>query len=272
MASEEPRSRQDAVDTGCNRASSAAPECSSYSPKMEEGMGKIENFSAVKDIFGISFRKSPNIPAMPSIEIADQMATISQATLSDSATVPHFDELIQSVHREPEVKSETGSSQKTVLSDIPVHTLSPENWLNSGPLQKGTTSSAETLPTASDAIRTSADPINPETTRKISLGHVRDVARSIDPEKLEAGVSVGLAVLAELQSPLMDAKQHGLLAIIENIKKKGEPARTIVAVAGATGAGKSSLINALLNEEKLLPTNGMRGENFQPAQSLSRRE
>lgn len=34
--------------------------------------------------------------------------------------------------------------------------------------------------------------------------------------------------------------------------------RTIAGVVGNTGAGKSSVINAVLDEERLLPTNGMR--------------
>ncbi|KAK2011638.1 tat pathway signal sequence [Colletotrichum eremochloae] len=45
---------------------------------------------------------------------------------------------------------------------------------------------------------------------------------------------------------------------IERIISLGEPTRTSIGVVGATGAGKSSLVNALLVEEKLLLTSCLR--------------
>lgn len=59
----------------------------------------------------------------------------------------------------------------------------------------------------------------------------------------------------------IDANSQHFLDTIENLKDKSKAAKTIVSVAGATGAGKSSLVNAVLCEEKLLPTNGTRGED-----------
>lgn len=82
------------------------------------------------------------------------------------------------------------------------------------------------------------------------------------PERLEAGVQAGLKVLSELEVPLKvlgdneDAKvwlQH-----IERVRKEAVRIRTIVGVVGNTGAGKSSVINAMLDEERLVPTNCMR--------------
>ncbi|KAK0674230.1 hypothetical protein QBC41DRAFT_264526 [Cercophora samala] len=45
---------------------------------------------------------------------------------------------------------------------------------------------------------------------------------------------------------------------INRLQQKASPQRVVVGVLGSTGAGKSSLINALLDEEDILPTNCMR--------------
>ena len=45
---------------------------------------------------------------------------------------------------------------------------------------------------------------------------------------------------------------------VENLRKQAVPTRTIIGVVGNTGAGKSSVINAMLDEERLVPTNCMR--------------
>lgn len=98
---------------------------------------------------------------------------------------------------------------------------------------------------------------------EITLKGLRDVAGSMNLAKLEAGVSAARDLLDQLHTPLQDFKQHeeihDWLSLINNLKVKSQKAgRTVIAVAGGTGAGKSSLINAVLGEEKLLPTNGMR--------------
>lgn len=45
---------------------------------------------------------------------------------------------------------------------------------------------------------------------------------------------------------------------IADLKEKSRYKRTVVGVVGVTGAGKSSVLNALLGEEIVVPTNGMR--------------
>ncbi|KAJ4391639.1 hypothetical protein N0V93_005258 [Gnomoniopsis smithogilvyi] len=99
--------------------------------------------------------------------------------------------------------------------------------------------------------------------REITFKGLRGVADSMDLNKLECGVAAAQQVLDQLRTPLQDFKQHqelhDWLGLIDNLKVKAEKAgRTVIAVAGGTGAGKSSLINAVLDEDKLLPTNGMR--------------
>lgn len=52
---------------------------------------------------------------------------------------------------------------------------------------------------------------------------------------------------------------HGRLMADETLKaQKYHQSKTIIAVVGNTGAGKPSLLNAFLDEERLLPSSGMR--------------
>jgi len=82
------------------------------------------------------------------------------------------------------------------------------------------------------------------------------------PERLEAAVVKGVTLLSEIQDRLStlqrdpDAQQW--LQQIEMARDLAESSRAVIGVVGNTGAGKSSVINALLDEERLVPTNCMR--------------
>lgn len=95
----------------------------------------------------------------------------------------------------------------------------------------------------------------------ITLNSVKHAADAADLLKLEAYIEMAGQVLGAMRQPMADSKQRDeqdWLRRIDALETKSRRLRTVVAVAGATGAGKSSLINALLDEEKLLPTSGFR--------------
>lgn len=82
------------------------------------------------------------------------------------------------------------------------------------------------------------------------------------PERLEAAVAKGITILKEVEEPLVPARRDGQsqqwLEQIKLGRDLAKTSRTVIGVVGNTGAGKSSVINALLEEERLVPTNCMR--------------
>lgn len=82
------------------------------------------------------------------------------------------------------------------------------------------------------------------------------------PERLEAAVVKGVTVLSEIEGLLLTLQQdpdaQQWLQQIEMARDLDKSSRAVIGVVGNTGAGKSSVINALLDEERLVPTNCMR--------------
>ncbi|TAQ85772.1 hypothetical protein B7494_g5916 [Chlorociboria aeruginascens] len=94
-------------------------------------------------------------------------------------------------------------------------------------------------------------------------GRLQKVITEGSPEVLEAEVKRSVRFLNELK-PLFEGSaaenehtQHWLTQIGTMADQTVE-SPTIIGVVGNTGAGKSSIINAILDEERLVPTNCMR--------------
>lgn len=100
----------------------------------------------------------------------------------------------------------------------------------------------------------------PNSARNVQL---QQFFEETDIKTLERGIKKGLSLLNELTEALTSGgtafeDTGAWVKQIEDIKKQAQYQRTIVGVVGNTGAGKSSVINALLEEERLVPTNCMR--------------
>ncbi|KAJ4415440.1 hypothetical protein N0V85_002712 [Neurospora sp. IMI 360204] len=80
--------------------------------------------------------------------------------------------------------------------------------------------------------------------------------------RLEAALETGNDLLRAIKSAFADATSVEEVAKwvkqADDLQAQSRKQRTVVGVVGSTGAGKSSMINAVLEEENLVPTNGMR--------------
>lgn len=88
-------------------------------------------------------------------------------------------------------------------------------------------------------------------------------------DSLEAGVLIATRLLEQLRDVLGTYKNRDVdnwIKAIVDLEKRTTPTRTVVGVVGNTGAGKSSVINALLDEERLLPTNCLRACTASPTE------
>lgn len=91
---------------------------------------------------------------------------------------------------------------------------------------------------------------------------LQELLEENQPEILEIAVKKANSVLSVIEQPLRTAPRdidaRNWLTRISEVRDITTKNRTVIGVVGNTGAGKSSVINAVLEEERLVPTNCMR--------------
>jgi hypothetical protein len=113
----------------------------------------------------------------------------------------------------------------------------------------------------------------------LDLFQLQDLIANVSLEVLESCVETGVDFLNDLKRPLKEKPESSDAAQwveqIERLQAQATKARTIIGVVGNTGAGKSSVINAMLDEErlvyallKLLPFPGMANSINRPTNTM----
>ncbi|KAL8382357.1 hypothetical protein RB595_006242 [Gaeumannomyces hyphopodioides] len=108
-----------------------------------------------------------------------------------------------------------------------------------------------------------------DTCSEKSLDVLSDLCSENSLEVLEASANVGVALLRDLREPIAGlGTETGqeYLNSVDKISQSVKKTRFVVGVVGNTGAGKSSIINAVLDEERLLPTNCLRACTASPTE------
>lgn len=143
--------------------------------------------------------------------------------------------------------------QTSLLPSLYLSTTAP-----SSPLTTNTSTTSPLAQIAPVPASATTDHPKPKVLQQLSL---QNLFTNSTPELLKAAVQQGVKLLKDLKEPLdrvavKDASQW--LQAIEKVQSQAEQPKTIIGVVGNTRAGKSSIINAMLDEERLVPTNCMR--------------
>ncbi|KAJ9637247.1 hypothetical protein H2199_007533 [Coniosporium tulheliwenetii] len=199
----------------------------------------------------------PNIPVQPPAKPLDPSA----ATYVNPHAFPQ-----SRAHPMPRGEPESGANygippdsrlSSTYAAPQPIKGEGPESGF-AHPQGLHTTEA----PTPEPLFQPSGAPSRPDSMEPQNV-YLQKLMTEESPELLEAGVQKSLGLLDSLKEPLYPHLKDTLdadnwLKSIEALEKQATRARTVLGVVGNTGAGKSSVINALLDEERLVPTNCMR--------------
>jgi hypothetical protein len=98
----------------------------------------------------------------------------------------------------------------------------------------------------------------------LNLEHIKRLLNQESTEKLLAGVGCAQDIASDISSILKDVTLRDNSQVLnwikgfEKLQNTVISDRTVIGIVGSTGAGKSSVVNAVLDEECLVPTNCMR--------------
>ncbi|KAK2001920.1 hypothetical protein LX36DRAFT_652804 [Colletotrichum falcatum] len=173
------------------------------------------------------------------------------------------------------------SSAATLWSDTSLRTIKAEPspaQIKQGIKQEQIDSNTKNSDIQAHSAPTSVSaplPISPQESEERESQEVdllEQWTRETSPEILEEGVRIGMELLDSLKTPLAltaslpETQASTWLKAINDVQARSLPPKTVVGVVGNTGAGKSSVINALLDEERLLPTNCLRACTASPTE------
>ncbi|KAH6636266.1 hypothetical protein F5144DRAFT_645099 [Chaetomium tenue] len=103
---------------------------------------------------------------------------------------------------------------------------------------------------------------DPDPTSVMKLVQLQELIVGESPSKSEGGIQTGFRILSSVKKAFALAKTVPEIAewvkSCDKLQAQTSPRPSVVGVVGSTGAGKSSVINAVLNEECLVPTSCMR--------------
>ncbi|PGH10392.1 hypothetical protein GX51_00150 [Blastomyces parvus] len=161
-----------------------------------------------------------------------------------------------------DVKSEQGTPPPIVIGDIEPHGQSSVQTIDSDRMEPSTVMSDTVCGTTGPGSLDLGKEKSEESATLLQNPEFRYIRGDNSIGNLEIGMVEGLRLLQPLKDLLgkyfHSDTENRWLKEIETLKQKSETTRVVVGVVGTTGAGKSSLINALLDEERLVPTSGMR--------------
>lgn len=109
-----------------------------------------------------------------------------------------------------------------------------------------------------DALALGAPELAPEPNQSAMVQRIQNIMKNASPEELKIEVRSTKKFLDGLRKPLQEASAHANQDAqhwskhIETLFKREVDTPTIIGVVGNTGAGKSSIINAMLEEERLV--------------------